>query len=341
MQFYAIESPEKLVENAFSHARRNSNIKRSRKSTIQHRKEKVLRRMELFYDYLEKQLDHLSRSVPRIDKLHPFYQELLPETIQVGKVKQAASQIISVRKLLKRQLIQGKKAMYHVAPDALVHMKKESARYYGRCANIMKSLKENIIVLQTANQQLKEVPDVRIDIPTIVLAGFPNTGKTTMLKRLTTSKAIVASYPFTTKSLQLGYFSMRYREVQVMDTPGLLDQINREWNTIEKKALAGLKHLATCILFIVDPTSQSGYTLEQQHQLLMRLKTQFPAEFIIILNKCDISTTEQLNAAHAIFGIDAIREGEGIESNLKDKLWRALGFGRTTKIDGEETAHKE
>jgi nucleolar GTP-binding protein len=328
MQFYALEDPEKLVENAFAYARRNAKTKRTRVSVIQHRKEKVVHRMELFHKYLDDQLNHLFISIPQIDNLHPFYKELLPETIEVVKIKQAASQIVSVRKLLKKQFHMAKAAFYHSSPDALTHMKKESSRFFGRSADIMKSLKKNVVLLREANQKLKEVPIVRTDIPTLVLAGFPNTGKTTLLKRLTGAKAKIASYPFTTQSLQLGYFSMRYREVQVMDTPGLLDQINREWNPIEKKALAGLRHLATAVVFVIDPTPHSGYSIEIQNQLYENLRTQFKVPFILVLNKCDISSPEQLEAAHAIFGVDAVREGEGMESSLKDKVWRALGFGR-------------
>lgn len=329
MQFYAIEEPDKLVENAFSYARRHTEqMKRNRTSTVQHRKEKVVKKMEFFHKYLDDQLNHLQISVPRISNLHPFYQELLPETIEVGKIKMAASQIISVRRLLKKQFFMGKRAIYQHADDAIESMKRESARYFGRCANIMKSLKVNIKVLQEANQKLKEVPDVRVDIPTLVLAGFPNTGKTTMLKRLTGSKAKIASYPFTTKSLQLGYFTMRYREVQVMDTPGLLDRIEENWNPIEKKARAALKHLATCVVFVIDPTPAAGYTLDQQHQLYENLKKQFGFSFLVVINKTDAATPEQLEKAQTMFGVDAIREGEGIDSKLKDHVWRALGLGR-------------
>ncbi|MEK6902303.1 MAG: GTPase [archaeon] len=328
MQFYSIETPEKLIEAAFGHARKNDNVKRTRLSAVQHRKEKVVHKMETFTDYLDKQMNHMIISVPRFDELHPFYQELLPETMNVGAIKQSVSQMVSVRKLLRKQFMQGKRAIYQPAGDSIEHMKKESARFFGRSASIVKSLKKSIDILRTANQMMKEVPDVRVDIPTLILAGFPNTGKTTLLKRLTGSKAQIAAYPFTTKSIQLGYFSMRYREVQVVDTPGLLDRVDEKWNPIEKKARAALKHLATAIVFVIDPTLSSGYSLEKQKLLLDRLKSDFSIPFILVFNKTDIATSEMMENAHAIFGVDTIREGEGVESNLKDHVWRALGFGR-------------
>lgn len=328
MQFYSIEAPEKLVESAFTHARKLPPMKRARNSAVQNRKEKVVRKMEAFHDYLDKQLERMETSVPKFDTLHPFYQELLPETMDVGKIKQAASQIVSVRRLLKRQIIEGKRSMHSPATDAIAHMHAASAKFFGRSASIVKSLKKNIELLQNANQLMKEVPDVRVDMPTLILAGYPNTGKTTMLKRLTGSKAQIAAYPFTTKSLQLGYFTMRYRDVQVMDTPGLLDRDDTNYNPIEKKALAALKHLATCVVFVVDPTPSAGYALDKQFALFERLKKLFPIPFVIVLNKCDIASAEQLEDAQKVFGTDAIRDGQGIESNLKDHVWRALGFSR-------------
>lgn len=175
---------------------------------------------------------------------------------------------------------------------------------------------------------MKEVPDIRTDIPTLVLAGYPNTGKTTMLGRLTGSKAQIASYPFTTKSLQLGYFQLKYHEVQVMDTPGLLDRPGEIRNPIEKKAMAALNHLATAILFVIDPTMTSGYSLEKQHALYTDLRQKFSMPFLLVINKCDIATPEQVEAARQVFGADALREGNGISSKLNDHLWRILGFGR-------------
>ncbi len=328
MRFYSLENPEALIKNAFAYARKRDHMKRTRTSQIQHRKEKVSYKIEHFHEYLDKQLTHMVQSVPRFDALHPFYQELLPETVQLGKIKQAVSHLVSVRRLLKRQLYAGKRSLYSPAADALPHMKKESARYFGRCASIIKSLGKTIEVLQEANRQLKEVPEIRTDIPTLILAGYPNTGKTTLLTRLTGSKAKIAAYPFTTQSIQLGYFSMRYREVQVIDTPGLLDREDELRNPIEKKALAALKHLATCIIFVVDPTPSAGYSLEKQFSLLERLKKQFSVPFIPVFNKCDLATPEQIQEAEKKFGIDSVREGEGITSSLKDKIWRGLGFGR-------------
>jgi nucleolar GTP-binding protein len=191
---------------------------------------------------------------------------------------------------------------------------------------MVESLDENITLLQNANQLLKEVPDVKTDLPTVVLAGFPNTGKTTILARLTGSKAKIAAYPFTTKSLQLGYFTHRYHEIQVMDTPGLLDREKDDYNPIEKKALAALHHLANLLVFIVDPTPHAGYTLQEQHKLLEKVKARFSVPILVVFNKCDTASEEQLAAARNVFGDHALIEGQGMTTQLKEEIAGKLGI---------------
>jgi nucleolar GTP-binding protein len=328
MEFYTVPTPQKLIDDAFSYARKQGPVKKKRKSVIQHRKMKVSLKMKSFAEYLEKHLKRMEQSVPKFDKLHPFYQELLPDTLQIVKVKQSVSQMVSVRKLIKKQLIIANKNLHKETPDALEHMRKASARYFGRVSSIIYSLEKSLHILQEANRVVKEVPEIRTDIPTLILAGYPNTGKTTILKRLTKSKAQVASYPFTTKSLQLGYFSIKYHEIQVMDTPGLLDRHEAKRNKIERKALAALRHLATAVLFVADPTASAGYPVKKQKALLEKLQEQFSVPFVIVLNKTDIASEEEIEKAQKQFGFETIKEGKNVKSKLQENLWKAMGFSR-------------
>ena len=328
MQFYHLQKPKQLIETAFDHARKNAHIKRTRASDIQHRKEKVINRMEYFAAYLDKQLDMMIKSVPRFDDLHPFYQELLPETLEVGKVKRAVSQLVSVQKLIKKQVYLVRRNMHSPATDAVPHMKRASAAFFGRVASMVESLEENIELLQQANQLLKEVPDIKTDMPTVVLAGFPNTGKTTILARLTGSKAKIAAYPFTTKSLQLGYFMHRYHEIQVMDTPGLLDREKEDYNPIEKKALAALRNLANLLVFVVDPTPAAGYTLQEQHKLYEKVRARFTVPVMVVFNKCDLAKDDQIEQAQKVFGKEAMLEGQGMSTTLKEEIASKVGIKR-------------
>lgn len=50
------------------------------------------------------------------------------------------------------------------------------------------------------------MPTVDFDAISIVIAGFPNVGKSTLLTHITDAEPQVANYPFTTKGIQIGHF---------------------------------------------------------------------------------------------------------------------------------------
>ncbi|MBZ4037900.1 50S ribosome-binding GTPase, partial [Flavobacterium sp. 17A] len=85
---------------------------------------------------------------------------------------------------------------------------------------------------------------------TAVIAGFPNVGKSTILRQITTAEPKVADYPFTTTGIQIGHLERKWQKYQIIDTPGLLDRPIDDMNTIELNAMVALEHLADVILYI-------------------------------------------------------------------------------------------
>jgi GTP-binding protein len=59
-------------------------------------------------------------------------------------------------------------------------------------------------------------------IADIGFVGFPNAGKSSLLKAATNAKPEVASYEFTTKIPNLGMMNIGYRELILADIPGLI-----------------------------------------------------------------------------------------------------------------------
>ncbi|MCD6434676.1 MAG: 50S ribosome-binding GTPase [Candidatus Diapherotrites archaeon] len=57
----------------------------------------------------------------------------------------------------------------------------------------------------------------------IVLLGFANVGKTTILNALTNANAIVAPYPFTTKEPLQGVLNFKGARIQIIDTPPIVE----------------------------------------------------------------------------------------------------------------------
>jgi GTPase len=70
-------------------------------------------------------------------------------------------------------------------------------------------------VTKSINLELRLIAEVG-------LIGFPNAGKSTLLKTLTYSNPKIANYPFTTLSPNLGTLKLIDREIVIADIPGLI-----------------------------------------------------------------------------------------------------------------------
>jgi nucleolar GTP-binding protein len=158
---------------------------------------------------------------------------------------------------------------------------------------------------------LKHVPDIRPDEPAIVVAGYPNVGKTSFINRVTNARNEIASYPFTTTELHVGHVERDYIRYQLVDTPGLLDRPADERNAIERQAVSALTHLADAVLFVVDASEECGYPLETQLTLRDDVKDRFrDVSVVTVCNKADRSSD-----VPADFYM-SVETGEGVEAAL-------------------------
>ena len=119
---------------------------------------------------------------------------------------------------------------------------------------------------------------------------------------------------FTTKQLMLGYAE----GMQFIDTPGLLDRPLAKRNPIEKQAILALKHLATIIVFVVDPTESCGYQLSAQEELLKQVKTLFKRPIIVVLTKTDLATPDQITTARKTFGENTLKINTAEQKSIEN-----------------------
>ena len=264
-------------------------------------------RIETMGKSLMSNLDMLNRSFPMFDQLDPFYQELVRCTLDYDMLKKSLGSLMWAKQQI--FTIMTKQLQTLRGTRELGQVNKVRKAFSGRISSVMKQIKENFEYLEVARKVLKGYPSLKTSVDTIVLAGMPNVGKSTLLAILTGSKPQVASYPFTTKRINLGYDS---EGKQFVDTPGLLDRPLSDRNPIEKQAVLALKYVAKIIVFVIDPTETCGYTVPQQESLLKEIKRLFDLPIILVANKAD--TGADFKGALMI----SAKEGIGIDKLRKD-----------------------
>jgi nucleolar GTP-binding protein len=190
-------------------------------------------------------------------------------------------------------------------------------RTYGRLASYLQEIDPDLERLHQIVQFRRARPEVLPGVPSVVVAGFPNVGKSSLVARLSSAKPEVAPYAFTTRAIVVGHTDLGFDRLQVVDTPGVLGRSARS-NEAEQEALAVVGTQPTVILFVLDPSGTCGYPLSDQEGLLDRWKTEFPSTPIIAVEtKADI-----VRSASGRLAVSSV-SGEGIEE-LRAELQRLL-----------------
>jgi nucleolar GTP-binding protein len=292
-------------------------IRRTKKIQIHDRdkryeiKKIIIARTETFINDLTSQLESYVKNFPSIDKLPLFYQEIIDIKIDTDKLKKSLGAIDWARKTT--MMVYSTQSSSLTKSGNVEFLKQKQKEIYGRVSSIVKQVDKNLVFLSSAQKILRTFPDIE-DIPTIVIAGYPNVGKSSLIRQLSAAKPEVAQYPFTTKQIYVGHMekTVRYekKQYQIIDTPGLLER-----NNIEKQAIAALRNLADLIVFIFDPSGTSGYQMSEQTLMLEDIKKLFcDVPFIIVENKLDVKNTGSANRKISC------TTGEGIEELRQEIL---------------------
>jgi len=142
---------------------------------------------------------------------------------------------------------------------------------------------------------MMRLPSIDPTTRTLIIAGYPNVGKSSFLNKITRANVDVQPYAFTTKSLFVGHMDYKYLRWQVVDTPGVLDKPLEERNTIEMQSITALAHLQCCVLYVIDISEQCGYAIAQQVALFESIKPLFINKpLVVAVNKVDVRRPEDL-----------------------------------------------
>lgn len=264
-------------------------VKKLPKDKIRKLKSLNIEKIKCFSKTLRGNLMVIEKTFPSVENLDPFYIELIENNIGIAKLKNEIGKVKGTVKLIHK--LENESIKKIRTTKKTDNITKEKRSFLGRAGSALKKIRKDLESLENIRQKLREFPSIKTNIKTVCIAGYPNVGKSTLLRKITTAKPDVNVYPFTTKGLMLGYIG---KELQVIDTPGTFGD-KKTMNKIERQAYLAIKHLANLIIFVIDFTESCGYSLELQKEVLKRLKEEFKDKKIIIYgSKSDLMSEKDL-----------------------------------------------
>lgn len=317
-----VETDDFYIGKAFRNGTKRADSAREKKfnSALSKSRFIELERMKAVRQSLHDDLNSILTSFPSIDRLPEFYVELVKISLDYSKLKKSLGAVNWAKDKVSE--FYGMHAQKVSRTQDAKQINTYRRMFYGRAASALKQIRKELLFLEESRKKMKAFPSIKTGIRTIVIAGYPNVGKTTLLKKLTNSEPKIAPYPFTTQRIMLGYLNKEDEKIQIVDTPGLLDRPLEKRNKIEKQAVLALKHLANKIVFVIDASGTSGYGTEIQVNLLNGIRKNFESELIIAINKSDITEEKEIGKLiAALKGLKTIRisaeKGTGIKELLE------------------------
>jgi GTP-binding protein len=129
------------------------------------------------------------------------------------------------------------------------------------------------------------------------LVGYPNAGKSTLLRKISAARPKVAAYPFTTLHPIVGVMEMPgYRRATIADIPGLIEGAHRGVGLGHEF----LRHITRCriLVFVIDVAGSEGRNpIEDLQNLRREIDLYDPAlssrPWLVVANKMDLPDAER------------------------------------------------
>lgn len=228
-------------------------------------------------------LTRMVEEFPKVDSLHPFYGNLVNLLYDKQEFKIAMGAISRARGFLTTNGNEYVRFLKYA--DSLYKCKMLKRAALGRMVKYLKKLKTALSYIEEVRQNMSRLPSLNPEGLSIILAGMPNTGKSTFMNKFSNADTKIASYSFTTQNVYVGHFYYANKPWQILDTPGLLNRPLEDRNTIELTAVNALSNVKASVLYLIDMTAEIS---EQVDLLISIMKYVGRRPVVVCLNKMDV-----------------------------------------------------
>lgn len=308
-----VPTADEILDRSFRRAAK----KRKEKTNKDRANEEFVRAVK---SAIHDRLVSIIRGFPEFDTLPRFYREMAEILFGLDRIRKALGAVGWAAK--HTSMVGGNLAFRVRKSDDPPVVRRQAV---ARISSIVHQVDDDLRFLNEVRNVLRKLPHIE-DTFTVVIGGYPNVGKSSFIRLVSSATPEIASYPFTTKGVIVGLRHEGRRRIQFVDTPGILDRPADERNPIERQALSAMMNVASVILFILDPSEHCGYPLEVQLRLLEEVKGMVRVPVVVVANKSDIAVREG-------FLPMSTETREGVDTALKELLSYYREWERSGKAD--------
>ena len=301
-EFFHVPNSQELLDIAFKRAMKSSAKVSKNAPILIKAKKKESKRIQVAIKVLIERILNIIKMVPIIDDLPDFYKELSSLLVNTDELKLTLGKLNGILPVLSKFKREYTKNLGKIEAPKEGDQLRRSA--FGRISSVIYKQNNNLKYLNDIRGKLREIPSIDYTMPCAGVAGYPNVGKSSIVKLISTNKKIeIREYPFTTKKLNIGHLEIERKfdkiKIQCLDTPGILDRKMASRNYIELQAILALRLISDLIMFIFDPTPACGYSVDSQIELFNEIKQNFTKngkiEVIMVFNKKDLASSSEIN----------------------------------------------
>ena len=141
-----------------------------------------MRKVKYTHTNYHEKLTQILTDFPRLDDIHPFYADLVNVLYDRDHFKLALGQMNIARQLIDRVGRDYVKLLKY--GDSLYRCKALKRAALGRMCTVMKRQKGALEYLEQVRQHMMRLPSIDPTTRTIIIAGYPNVGKSSFMNKV-------------------------------------------------------------------------------------------------------------------------------------------------------------